>query len=274
LLALALVQGCLMVQRYRDHAVPDAPTSPGENARVWPFARVPADQLDQPQKRTRHLFADWDWAATLGHAGLELLRRAVDLLADDRWFRALGTGLFIDRPFGHGKASLEPDQTLLLCHEAFSLTLANAQVIRWRQLLEELGQQLSQEELRLLRPRRPEEMPVRGLPIAGIAAAERPVPSLADAARVAADFIVLRTLPGSLRAFRVCFEEALKGSIDAADLAKTVLVARVKKGQGSILALFDSDFRPQLEFEVDAAAGLVHRAGIERPRRLQTRGPF
>ena len=142
-----------------------------------------------------------------------------------------------------------------------------------RQLLEEeLALKLTPEELYLLRARSPEETQVSGLPIAQVAVPERPVPSLADAGRVAAEFVVQRTLPGSLRAFRTCFKDHFKDS-ETAEMEKTVLIARVKKAQGSIIVLLDRDLRPQLELEVDAAAAFRHRAGIESPRRLQTSRP-
>ena len=55
----ALRQGCLLRRHYEGHLVPDAPTSPGENARVLPgYPPVPEEQLLRPLRRRRELFKD------------------------------------------------------------------------------------------------------------------------------------------------------------------------------------------------------------------------
>src|SRR5262249_35041333 len=48
----ALRQGWLLRRTYEGHPVPDAPTSPGENARAWPppHERVPEEQITNPLK--------------------------------------------------------------------------------------------------------------------------------------------------------------------------------------------------------------------------------
>src|SRR5205085_766792 len=51
----ALRHAELLRRQYEGHLVPDAPTSPGENARVLPepYGRVPDEQLLQPHRRSR-----------------------------------------------------------------------------------------------------------------------------------------------------------------------------------------------------------------------------
>src|SRR5207302_588124 len=56
----ALRQGYLLRRRYENHPVPDLPTSPGENTRALPppYSRVPEEQVTQPNRRTKRLYAD------------------------------------------------------------------------------------------------------------------------------------------------------------------------------------------------------------------------
>src|SRR5205823_14379155 len=112
--------GLLLREEYRGHPVPDAPTSPGENARVLPppFARVPDDQIFAPMMRRRHLFAD---EVPGDHDRLRELLRDLD---DPRELVELGTALFLDRPLGGWKQPGEPDQTLLMAHVLFSRSIA------------------------------------------------------------------------------------------------------------------------------------------------------
>ena len=57
-----LRHGLLIRHMYRGHPVPDAPTSPGENARVWPspVPHVSEGQILNVSERQRHLFRE-DW---------------------------------------------------------------------------------------------------------------------------------------------------------------------------------------------------------------------
>jgi len=261
---MALTQGCLMVHRYRDHAVPDAPTSQGENARVLPHdqPRVPAEQIEQPHLRTRLLFSGWDWKHALGDSGAKLIRTAISFLDRDRVLE-LGKAVFIDRPFGQGKTPLEDDQTLLLAHEAFSLALANSYLHRWRRLFRELDLALTDAEEALLKPRNLDELGVVGLGLQDFAAPSRPVPSLADAARVSGDFVVLRTLPGSVEKFQRHY--ATLPGLRETQLAKPRIIARIVGDSESVLALFDDDLVKIAQFEVDASKGFQGRAGLEFP---------
>src|SRR5262249_20344183 len=126
----ALRQGWLLRRHYEGHLVPDAPTSPGENARVLPppHRRVPEEQILQVIQRTRRLYDGDPLAAHLGErAGRVLRRGAADLHPADE-LRELGMAVFIDRPLGVLKAPAEPDQTPLLSYEAFSQAIADRRI--------------------------------------------------------------------------------------------------------------------------------------------------
>ncbi len=182
----ALRQGWLLRRRYEGHPVPDLPTSPGENTRVLPAShpRVPEEQIMQPARRTRRLYAEDPLSHRLGPQAAGLLRQSLlDLQHPDEW-RELGLAVFLDRPLGVGKAATEPDGTLLLSAEAFSASIARERL------------RAAEASLALDPPE------VHGLPLDAIGGAVRPgTVSLADARRAAADFVFLRTTPGSVRAF-------------------------------------------------------------------------
>src|SRR5262249_14834589 len=127
-----LRHGMLIRHLYRGHPVPDAPTSPGENARVWPspIPHVPDGQILNVGERRRRLFnEDWDILRS------ENVRRVMQIsladLGDATELRELGTALFLDRPFGIGKRPSEPDRTLMFSYVAFSRNVAR---VRLRQL--------------------------------------------------------------------------------------------------------------------------------------------
>src|SRR5262249_19558241 len=128
----ALRQAWLLRRQYESLAVPDLPTSPGENARVLPpsHPRVPEEQVLQPGRRRRKLY-EGD-PLPMNEAVRKVLRAAaLDLLEDPRERRELGTALFLDRPFGVGKQAAEPDGTLLLASLAYSRSIA----LGWVQFL-------------------------------------------------------------------------------------------------------------------------------------------
>src|SRR5262249_18089237 len=106
----ALRQGRLLRRRYEGHAVPDAPTSPGEHARVLPpeYPRVPEEQLLQPAKRKNLLFAGDPLPRHLGPHGESVLRESVADLRHADELRELGLALYLDRPLGDAKAPAEP----------------------------------------------------------------------------------------------------------------------------------------------------------------------
>jgi hypothetical protein len=165
----ALRQGWLLRRRYEEHAVPDLPTSPGENMRVLPSShpRVPQEQITQPARRTRRLYADDPLLPRLRDRVALVLRQSLRDLEDAEEWRELGLGVFLDRPFGLGKAAAEPDGTLLLSAEAFSISIALQRLLA---LAGDLGVNAADALIQnlLARP------PLHGLPLDAIAGAVRP----------------------------------------------------------------------------------------------------
>ncbi|MFQ3593483.1 MAG: hypothetical protein SNJ82_09905 [Gemmataceae bacterium] len=164
---LALRQGWLLQQEYAHHPVPAVPTSPGELARVLPGERPDT-------RRTRVLFAD-------------ALRKPLD------WFRdglsedveELGSALYLDRPLGVGKRGIEPDATPLVASLLYSASLARK---RWQRLTAEP----------------PPDLRLPGVPLEALAPPVRAAClSLSDARRTQDDWVIRRTLPGSLRRLRL-----------------------------------------------------------------------
>jgi hypothetical protein len=189
-----------------------------------------------------------------------LLRQSLtDLEHPDEW-REMGLAVFLDRPFGDGKAATEPDGTLLLSAEAFSASIARD---RLHVLAHEVGVEPDHIEFqRLLAPAE-----VRGLPLDAIGGSSLPgTVSLADARRASADFVFLRTTPGSAASFRSQYDFTsltrrfrLDDLLDGADL----LIAR--SATGPELVIYDARLRPRLEVEVATEGGYASRAGQEYP---------
>ncbi len=123
----ALRQGCLHRRHYEGLAVPDMPTSPGENARVLPapFLRVPEEQLLNVLRRRKRLYADDPLPELLSARSREVFAESLRDLAEAVEWRKLGTALFVERPLGWAKEVGEPDLTPLLAHEAFSPSIAS-----------------------------------------------------------------------------------------------------------------------------------------------------
>lgn len=259
----ALRQGWLLRRRYEGHAVPDLPTSPGENMRVLPpsHPRVPEEQITQPARRSRQLYAD-DRLLPRLHVGriAEVLRQSfLDLEHADEW-RELGLAVFLDRPLGVGKTPAEPDATLLLSAEAFSISIARQRLLALAGDLGVSPQDAFVQRL-LARPSLP------GLPLDAIGGALRPgTVSLADARRAAADFVFLRSTPSSVRAFVSQFDFAslvVRLPIDDLLRGENVLIARSADGSG--LMIYDARMRPRVKLEVAAEKGFESRVGQEYP---------
>jgi hypothetical protein len=104
---------------------------------------------------------------------------------------------FLDRPFGGGKQPTEADCTVLLSYQAFSRTVARQRL----ELLAIVGlvpDQTEQENLQ----RSLDSLEIAGIPASELSVLDRPViVSLADAMRVADDFVLLRTTAGSWKLF-------------------------------------------------------------------------
>ncbi len=263
----ALRQGWLLRRHYEGHAVPDAPTSPGENARVMPapYLRVPEEQLTQPARRTRRLYADDLLPEHLGRDARAVLRQSVRDLHHIAELQELGMAVFIERPLGVFKAVGEPDQTLLLASEAFSKKVA-ARRLAFLEGDAEIG--LEKEEAAGLRQSL-EQISITGLAVDAIAEPHRPVVSLADARRVAADFVFLRTLRRGVSEFGGHFDLTPLKTYDAdlLDPREPWLLARVAGSRDGMapITVFDGMGRKRLELEMNADQGYVSWAGKEYP---------
>ncbi|HEX3316112.1 MAG TPA: hypothetical protein VHR72_14540, partial [Gemmataceae bacterium] len=137
----ALRQGLLLRRRYEGHAVPDVPTSPGENVRVLPapYARVAEEQIEHPGRRRRLLFAQEPTVDLVPAAMKEVVGQSFADLEHPAEGRELGMALFIDRPLGFHKQPAEVDATPLLSYEAYSETLATGGLREVARLAAELG---------------------------------------------------------------------------------------------------------------------------------------
>jgi hypothetical protein len=255
----ALRQGWLLRRRYENHPVPDVPTSPGENNRVLPpsHPRVPEEQILQPTRRSRRLYANDPLTKYLGESATEALRQSVADLNNPSERRELGLALFLDRPLGEGRAPGEPDATPLLSCQAYSRAIAEQ---RLRDLARE---EVLTDGVRGL----PEAPAVAGLPLDAIGTTPRPgVVSLADARQASPDFVFLRTTAASLQDLLDLFDfTPMAASCDIGFLTvqRRALVARSAKGTG--IVVYDEQFRPRLELEVAIEQGYATRAGCEFP---------
>jgi hypothetical protein len=261
----ALRQGCLLRRRYEGHPVPDLPTSPGENNRVLPpsHPRVPEEQLTQPNRRTKRLYADDPLSNYLSPSAERLLRQSiVDLEYPDE-LRELGMALFLDRPFGSGKLPAEPDATLLLSSEAFSHTVAEERLRFLTQTLGILTPEECEQHRRWLR----ESLEIKGLPLDAVGTSPRPgVISLCDARRAAVDFVFLRNTSSTLRELFELYDFSVlrdRFQLDFLARPRDLLLARA--ANGTSLILYDDMMRPRLELEVDTRLGYRRRAGHEYP---------
>jgi hypothetical protein len=264
----AMRQGWLLRRLYDGHAVPDVPTSPGENLRLLPapHGRVPDEQLAQPTRRRRRLYAGDDLSGQLGPNSRRLLRQSIQDLEHPAELRELGMAVFVERPLGVAKAVGEPDQTLLLAAEGFSKTLAGRRLALLQRdpeigLSDEVANTLWQ-QLRSL------EVP--GLPAVELASPRRPVVALVDALRVADDFVFLRTLPRGIADFA---EQVDLSSLELFDLqrlftpAEGGLLVRLAKTSSSDegLAVFDRALRKRMEMDLNEPTTYACWAGREYP---------
>jgi hypothetical protein len=268
LLRRALRQGWLLRRHYQGHLVPDAPTSPGENARVLPppHQRVPEEQIALPGKRTRRLYADDPLPAHLGEQGRRVLRQCVQDLCHPEELRELGMAVFIDRPLGVFKAPTEPDQTGLLSYEAWSRSIA---LRRLRQLAGDDNVGLDSTAATQYR-KALEDLAIPGLSLDAVGHETRPVVSLTDACKAADDFVLLRTLPAGLKEFLRQYDDLdfLRGFFDLKypNVVEPVLIVRGRSAAGALLAIYDARLRLRMELEINGRAGYASRGGVEFPR--------
>jgi hypothetical protein len=263
----ALRQGWLLRRHYEGRAVPDAPTSPGENARVLPppHRRVPDEQLLNVAKRSRRLYDGDPLPAHLGEQSRRVLRQSLEDLHNPEELRELGMAVFIDRPLGVLKSPAEPDQTLLLSYEAFSKALAAR---RLGELARDAALGLTAEEA-ITFATALEELLVSGLPVQAVGPETRPVVSITDALKVSEDFVLLRTLPRGVRDLLDQYDfSELRRRYDLSYLEPTrrLLVVRGYRapGQAPTLVVYDRGAL-RLVLEIVGEQGYVTRGGVERP---------
>ena len=259
----ALRQGLLMWRTYQGLAVPEWPTSPGENNRILPapFERVPEEQIVEPRARTKRLFM----GRNLPLDPLPVRGVISSSLADLKYpeeFQELGTAIYLDRPLGYSLPAGEPDQTPLLSYELFSRSLAEN---RLRLLERELcGAKIDDlHGMRLLNS---------GLPLRVEAGSQRAgVVAIEDAAKIAKDFMVLRTTRESARSFLHLFDFgslAKRFDLGFLDAEQPMLIIRanaIERREPTVLVIFDAQLRRRLEIEVDPSKGYRTSGGIQLP---------
>jgi hypothetical protein len=264
----ALRQAWVLRRTNEGLPVPDAPTSPGENARVLPppFERVPDEQIFQPGKRAKRLF-EGKPLLLLGNGSREVMREAIEDLHDLEELQELGMAVFLDRSFGMGKPPAEPDRTLLLSHETFSLSVAER---RLQLLTMDPAFNVSREVWQNYKQKLLAQLSVKGIPITPGRREQKPgAVSLQDAARVAKDMIVLRTTRQAVQAFLEQFDFTALAKQFALDfLDKRLLIvtaASTRCGPEQSLDVYDERLRRRLELQVDLSQGYESRAGHEYP---------
>jgi hypothetical protein len=252
----ALRQALLLRHFYDGFAVPDAPTSPGENQRILPppHTRVPEEQILQADKRTRRLYADDP--LRLGTDAQRILAMAFEELVQPAELRELGLATFLDRPLGIFKAPMEPDQTPLFASTAFSRRIAGKRL----DFLAKRGVDVAAAKAAL------EGLEVPGIELPLMRGRQRPGKvSLDDARKVSQDFVFLGTSRRSIAELRVLFDFSplqQAGLLDFLDRGALFM----RGEEETMLAIYDSAYRKRLELTVDASQGYASRGGVEFPR--------
>ncbi len=239
----ALRQSVLMRCLIEGLPVPDLPTSTGENRRVLPpeFPRVPEEQITDPSKRRRKLFDGDPLLPRLSAIARELLNESLHDLARPTEARELGMALFLDRP-------LADDPTLLLTYEAFSRSVAEQ---RLRYLCHDLklldAETMAAACLALESP---------GVPLVASHPRRPGAVSLADAFRVADDFLMLRTTRRSLAEFLARPETAVLLARPEFAFLKEGRPALIVGGMDAkTLRFHDEDYRLRGEWKGDGDHG-------------------
>jgi hypothetical protein len=253
----ALRQGWLLRRRYEGHPVPDAPTSPGENARVLPppHQRVPQEQILNPLKRTRRLYEDDPLPKYLGDQGRDILRQSIDDLSHPQEQLELGMALLVDRPLGAFQSPGEPDQSLLLSYEAFSWTIAQRRLEELERCLDNLIEPGAFDECRRnLR----ERSGLTGVALEPRTYAVGPEPvSLDDALKVADDFLLLRSTRRSVQEFLALFDVTSLADRSSSDFLQPdgrVLIVRSAAKAGTLF-IYDDKLRKRLEVQIELGDG-------------------
>lgn len=248
--------GWLLRTIYRGHPVPSQPTSPGETMRILPdsFVRVDAAEIEHSHLRSRRLF---EHEIPLSGAVKKVLSRCLDELCQSAELRELGTALFADRPLGINKSPLEPDQTPMFSHLAFSRQRAAKVLHRIRSNADDM--------LRPFLDLDPCSIHVTGVPIPVTKRPARPgVISLQDAYLVADDFVILATTQSSIEAFRACFSWS---GFPPEWLAKDrwhIVLPDITQSDPQLL-VYNRAGKCWLSLKFGSNRALVRRSGVELP---------
>ncbi len=253
----ALRQAWCLRTGYEGLRVPATPTSPGENQRVLPppFERVSEEELAQPSRRRKELFAGDALQTPTSGPLAEALELAVADLEHPAERRELGLALFLDRPLGIGKRRGEVDRTPLLTY------LAHSRFVARRRLSEIKRLALAAE------PARWEvwEQAIRDTGVSGYPASEIPEPessgvaTLEDARRAAPDFFFLRTTRSSLDAFLASYDFTTLRSL-APETGQWLATARdvlLIRAAGPGLAAFDKHMTLRAQFALAGPGGTL-----------------
>ncbi|MEO6434720.1 MAG: hypothetical protein ABIP55_03025, partial [Tepidisphaeraceae bacterium] len=255
----ALRQGWVARKRCEGLRVPDAPTSPGENARQMPasYRSVPDAKIAEPTARVKRLFHDQPAEALLTPAARRILAASGDDLVDPAERRELGTAVFLDRPLGAagGKPDGQADSTPLLSYEAFSRRLA---IRRLQELCDAGFIESASIDIEIPQP--------AGLAVASLPGhARKGVVALEDAKKVALDFVFIRTTRSSLDELIAQYDWS---ALDAADpetcqwltAARGVLLIRTGRSQ---MTAFDSQRHRRFTLKLPEPGRFIECGGIE-----------
>src|SRR5262249_33112248 len=235
----AMRQAWLIRRQYRGHLVPDAPTSPGESARVL-GERVLEEQILDPTKRTRRLFDSNEPEPAIV---TDILRQSVADLVEPMELRDLGVGLFLDRPFGFAKSRGEPDATTMLSHVAFSPQIARTRL----DLLRKFGEPPTDIDLAQF----------RGVTWYSPEPRQRPgVVSVQDGQH--GDFVFLYTTRSAVSALFEHYAFAAWGWMETDGCL--VLPSQQREEE---LQVHDMAGQIRLRFLLDPSAGYIARAGVD-----------
>jgi hypothetical protein len=250
----ALRQAGLMHKQCEGLAVPDAPTSPGENRRLLPqpFIVVPDEQLFDLSSRSTRLFVEEPIETVIGERAAGVLRQSMDDLDADEELQELGMAVFLDRPLGWFKRIDEPDRTPLLSYESFSRRIAADRVRALRQ-----WGLINDDRTERLTHRVRNQLSIKAVPVAGFLGHSRgSVVALEDAKRAAMDFVFLRTTRSSLdsllsrydlRPMRDHAQEAWRWLTQARDVL-LIRTPRLPSDARAFMIAYDQDMRPRVEF--------------------------
>ena len=194
----ALRQGWLLRRWSKGLPVPDAPTSPGENARILPLphCRVTEEQILDPSKRTRRTLRGRPAHSLPGTTRANSSARERSGSTPSPGNEETRPGRLFGPAPGDFKATGEPDQTLLLSYKAFSRSIAEH---RLQFLARDTVLEMEMADADCF------QALLHDLPMEGISpqsARTRPRPetvSLQDACKAADDFELLRTTHQAVR---------------------------------------------------------------------------